>query len=487
LYTAGTGGEGDEQPDGLAFEFRRCGSLEVTMKFATPYRVAFYAVVIVALLATPLLLSSAEADDLIFKTETHKGVTIVDVYKGEISFKTRDGKLLNRSMDALKSAYLNSELEYNQAEIALSNGEYDKAIEILDALLDDVETNRAVWKKSLFEARKMDVQRIQAVKAGKISPLRPPRHDLKEPCPDCKGTGKISCPNCEHGWLTCPDCGGSWKRVCATCGGEGRVATGLVLRDKTTGKDVPSYRPCPDCAPAYLYKGKIYKGLSWTCKTCARNECPGKVPCKICGKTGLVLCPTCKGTGRLDTVSASPTPPPSQPLPGGSTVFSSPEVLTTALLARTPPMNPRALAKWNTLSLLEQDAAEERYLRDKKAHALKTVDCVGKEVTWPLQITRISKIANPDGYTIVCKTGGGHSVLAFCAPSFKNQLSPLGVETSAIATGTIRGWDYGAAGEDKRFTFHIDVDSLQIRVPEAPPPDEAPKVEPANREPLDDV
>ena len=149
------------------------------------------------------------------------------------------------------------------------------------------------------------------------------------------------------------------------------------------------------------------------------------------------------------------------PAPTRPEVFQTPESLAAALQIQTPPVHPRTLPKWNTLSLLQQYTAEDKYLLKKEKYDKGAVDCTGKKVTWSFLVSSVAKATGRKGSTVTGTSKEGHVISAFCPPSFKAQLGTLSAGSSATITGVIKGHKFGTIGGSKRFTFSVDVQTLK--------------------------
>lgn len=102
---------------------------------------------------------------------------------------------------------------------------------------------------------------------------RPRTPSINPNCPNCNGTGKITCSR----FIKCTTCSGTGElrdHTCRECEGTGKVRTALKL---WMGR-----RTCPDCKG----RGSIYK-------TCGDCHGLGKEKCPNCKGTGKAVCPTC--------------------------------------------------------------------------------------------------------------------------------------------------------------------------------------------------
>jgi len=109
-------------------------------------------------------------------------------------------------------------------------------------------------------------------------------------CDSCGGDGVLGCHTCDSiGYFVCPDCGGTGGNAldCDSC-----MGSGIYGCAECYGTGV-----CPECGGT----GTTKKGSkTYSCSRCGtggKGDPPGTGLCNVCGGTGGIVCPFCGGTG----------------------------------------------------------------------------------------------------------------------------------------------------------------------------------------------
>lgn len=146
-------------------------------------------------------------------------------------------------------------------------------------------------------------------------------------CPECKGDGEYSCPNCSTGRSTCGNCRGDGVEDCSECRGWGKkgpVGRTMCSDCRGTGDETRTgegtcgtchgkgHDPCSNCSGAGEHQ----------CQTC---DGAGMTTCGTCGGSTIVVCNVCDGEEKLVTAEL------------GSIEFSTSEDETVRSDLRIPP------------------------------------------------------------------------------------------------------------------------------------------------------
>jgi hypothetical protein len=184
-----------------------------------------------------------------------------------------EGKHLTKPNDATTRLDVEGFDPFNEAEQLLADKELAKAKLAYEIAGDKAKTD---LQKQLVQMRSVFVRKSKPSATSKPA-MQPDekrcyfcRNTGKMRCPDCNGTGIGKCPDCKSGYVACTACGGSGKMKCTKCGGSGKVTSHTV-------------------------QGTL------VILSCARCDGTGFEKCNVCDTSkypGMMLCPTCKGTGQ---------------------------------------------------------------------------------------------------------------------------------------------------------------------------------------------
>ena len=243
----------------------------------------------------------AQADQ-VWSAGIHYDDASIESIDGKTVTFVFQGKHLTKPNDATTRLELEGFESFNEAEQLMADKELAKAKLAYEVAGDKAKTD---LQKQLVQLRSVFVRNSKSSAAPKAT-MRPDEKRCyfcgntgKMRCPDCNRTGLGKCANCKSGYIPCPACSTKDKVKCTKCHGSGKVASRSV-RDRLV------ILSCPRCDGTGFEK----------CSACEKSKYPGMVLCPTCKGTGQAgVCPTCNGDKTIPCTHCEygkklPAPPP---------------------------------------------------------------------------------------------------------------------------------------------------------------------------------
>jgi len=422
------------------------------------------------------------ADEINISGLPYTDVKIVDFDGKTVSFQYLS-RVIKKDISQVKSVMITDDKAFTKAEDLVDQGRAMAAISVYESALRNASEP---WHKALIKHR-LDQARAGAAATGtggtgtggtgttKTNDVGAKKCDLcggtgKTACVTCqvmgRATGRALCATCKgKGRTTCTQCGGKWKLdACASCDGEGKVATFAwkwngAKRQLDWSKTLSL---CPVCAG---------KGFSQICQACG-GALPGQrgtAPCLPCKGAGVVagVCPACKGARTASCVGCNGTgdptkgvtvavkPPDNGGTNGGTgtggtgtggtgtTVkpkhvpiagpLGSPDAMVAAL--KSEPKHPSEdKAAWADLSADQRNSAEEAYAMTM-VRWMTANEFHKAAVTWSVTFNSLGSALS--GHVLTAGTSGGTVVTMPLSAEAAGSLKTLTKGDTIIIKGTV--------------------------------------------------
>ena len=135
------------------------------------------------------------------------------------------------------------------------------------------------------------------------------RRRIGERCHKCKGHGYLICGKCRgRGEIKCSRCGGDGRESCAGCGGTGRsrlpvLQNGRTYYPRCTSCNGRGSLRCRRCRGRGLADCSYCSAGKIVCRTCGgAGSIITQIRCAKCKRTGFIPCPNCQGTGKISSL-----------------------------------------------------------------------------------------------------------------------------------------------------------------------------------------
>ncbi len=401
----------------------------------------------------------ATGDEVTVGQIRYADVKILSATKVSVTFRLSNDRELTKALASVTVISLDGCPQFDAAEKLFAAGKYEQAVAAYEKAFKI--TLPAEWQQ-LILSRQSLARKYHA--EGHKPPVDEPKQSKPKKCPYCRGAGFMPCTDCHAtgltkctkcnavGRITCPGCKGQWGRgTCDKCGGSGSITKTESYRRRkkfTRNKNVPEHEKyetvtkrirltCPRCGG---------HGYDWKCLRCSNQakKLRGTVKCPVChGSRRSGTCSRCNGTKKLPckVCGGSGLPPGAQAQPATTTQPTAPtlsikSVDQLAEMLHNRPTNPRLDAvTWAALTSLQQQEAIKSHEKALAEWDL-TNTFVGQKVSWSLVLDDVRAGQN-DCYTVRAVSEKGSIVTAILPPAAKDSLLALSKSSPVTLAGVI--------------------------------------------------